>query len=130
MRHRMNLNQQDLAAAMNVSRSTVAMWERGTEPSNEMLYKLADFFSVSIDTLLGRPESSSTPQSTENIEILDKFNSLDDHGKKTVLAILELEFSRCQASADDALYDKYMRKAAEDRVEMDAAKNATAASAQ
>ncbi len=50
------VSQQVLADEMRVSRSTVAMWERGTEPSNEMLQKLAEYFNITVDYLLGRDE--------------------------------------------------------------------------
>lgn len=49
------ISQQKLADKIGVSRSTVAMWETAaSQPDNEMLKKIADFFGVSIDYLLGR----------------------------------------------------------------------------
>lgn len=52
LRKQRNWSQQKLADMMNVSRSTVAMWESGTQPSNETLIKLASLFEVSLDYLL------------------------------------------------------------------------------
>lgn len=53
-RSRKHVTQQHLASALGVSRSTVAMWENGTnEPNNTMLLNLAHYFSVSVDELLG-----------------------------------------------------------------------------
>lgn len=49
-----NMSQQELASLLNVSRSAVAMWESGTEPSHEMLKRLADVFSVTVDYILER----------------------------------------------------------------------------
>ena len=50
-----NLTQQKLADALGVSRSTVAMWENGkNEPDNDMLGKIAEYFHITTDELLGR----------------------------------------------------------------------------
>lgn len=54
LRTQKKISQQKLADSVGVSRSTVAMWEKGTEPSNEMLSILADYFGVTIDYLLDR----------------------------------------------------------------------------
>lgn len=48
-----NLNQVQLAAALNVSKQTVSNWENNNIlPSIEMLVKISQFFSVSTDYLL------------------------------------------------------------------------------
>lgn len=48
------VSQQDLAKALNVSRSTVSMWETGaSDPDTDSLQKIASYFSVSVDYLLG-----------------------------------------------------------------------------
>lgn len=50
-----NLNQVQLADALNVSKQTVSNWENNNIlPSIEMLIKIADYFSVSTDYLLER----------------------------------------------------------------------------
>ncbi|MCY9764808.1 helix-turn-helix domain-containing protein [Paenibacillus alvei] len=54
LRKKKNLTQYDLGSLLNVSTSTVAMWERGhRDPSSEALSQLSSFFSVSSDYLLG-----------------------------------------------------------------------------
>ncbi|MGN1096346.1 MAG: helix-turn-helix domain-containing protein [Christensenellales bacterium] len=51
------LNQSKLASGINVNQSTVCNWLNGKkEPSIESLWKLADFFDVSVDYLIGRKE--------------------------------------------------------------------------
>lgn len=55
LRKSKGISQQLLANTIGVSRSTVAMWETdGSQPDNETLAKLADYFGVSVDFLLGR----------------------------------------------------------------------------
>lgn len=62
LRQEKKYSQQKLADILNVSRSTVAMWEtNASEPSNEMLRQIADIFGVSTDYLLGK-EDAPAPQ--------------------------------------------------------------------
>lgn len=50
------LSQQTLADQLgNISKSSINMYERGErEPSLEMLDRMATYFSISVDDLLGR----------------------------------------------------------------------------
>lgn len=49
-----NLNQVELAAVLGVSKQCVSNWENGyIQPSVDMLIKIAKFFNVSTDYLLG-----------------------------------------------------------------------------
>lgn len=52
-----HLTQTQLAKCLNVGQSTISEWLSGkNEPSIESLWKLADYFDVSIDFLVGRKE--------------------------------------------------------------------------
>lgn len=65
LREARGLFQKDVASAIGVDRTTYVKYERGdSEPSFQILEKLADFFNVSVDYLLGRDNASSLPQST------------------------------------------------------------------
>lgn len=49
------ISQSTFAKEINVAQNTVSNWERGTrEPDNETLAKIADYFGITIDYLLGR----------------------------------------------------------------------------
>ena len=53
------LTQAELAKKLNVSASTVGMYEQGRrEPDSEMLAKISDIFDVTIDYLLGADSKS------------------------------------------------------------------------
>ena len=70
LRRSMQISQQKLADSIGVSRSTIAMWELGnSEPDNGNLTKLAHYFNVSVDYLLGENDSHSLPQSTGGVWI-------------------------------------------------------------
>lgn len=49
------LKQIDLASKLGVTQRKVSYWETGKiEPSLEDLWKIADFFGVSVDEIIGR----------------------------------------------------------------------------
>lgn len=49
------LGQKQLAEKLGISIKTVSHWETGyTEPDISQLIKIADFFKISIDELVGR----------------------------------------------------------------------------
>ena len=54
------LTQAKMAEKLGISRSTIGMYETGArEPDFETLEKIADFFNVDTDYLLGRTEKTS-----------------------------------------------------------------------
>jgi len=60
-RNAKGLSQQDLADILNISRKAYSHYEclgtkNGRQPSFETICKIADFFDVTVDYLLGRAE--------------------------------------------------------------------------
>lgn len=54
LREKRGLSMKDVAKALEIPYTTYVNYEKGTrEPNIEALFRLADFFGVSIDTLLG-----------------------------------------------------------------------------
>ena len=57
LREDQDLRQRDVAAVLNVSQNTYSQYETGTiELTASNLVKLADFYGVSVDYLLGRTD--------------------------------------------------------------------------
>lgn len=53
-----DLNQQDIAAILNITQSTYSRYEAGIyDPPTDILIKLADFYGTSIDYLLERTDN-------------------------------------------------------------------------
>ena len=68
LRQNRNITQGKLAEALNLARSTVAMYESGSsEPDFSTLQKIADYFNVSIDYLLGRDSNISATAFNRNV---------------------------------------------------------------
>lgn len=79
------LSQGEVAKAINTNQSNIARWENGlNEPAAMYVIKLADFFGVSTDYLLGRSDdfgnvtiNGSAPKlSDEEREILALFRKM------------------------------------------------------
>lgn len=60
LRKEHNMTQSDLAQKLNVAQGAVAMWETDKRtPDVDMLKKIADYFNVSVDYLIGNKNESS-----------------------------------------------------------------------
>lgn len=72
LRRRMSMTQPMLAEKMNVSRSTVTSWENDRRSvSNEDLVKLADYFGVTTDYLLGNVQVNPNEDTPKHIDVED-----------------------------------------------------------
>lgn len=110
------LLQRELALKIYFSQSQISNWEKGaTEPSANALLKLADFFEVTADYLLGREDDfgnitissgdvtgngntinshnvigarTSAPLSSSDAELLRKYHAAPDNIKKAIKELL------------------------------------------
>lgn len=92
----------EVAKATEISPVLFTQWKAGRQkPSTEALSKLADYFDVSVDYLLGRAENKETA-TTENLfkikkapeslsedeqELLKQYKGLDSHSKAALLEL-------------------------------------------
>lgn len=80
LRKQKGLKQKDLAGLIGVSQSTLSEWESEKyQIDNDNLFKLADYFGVSVDYLLGRDSQSVNSDShntTIESDIQDKLNEV------------------------------------------------------
>lgn len=70
-----NMRQEDLSNALQLKKQAVSNWERGIRfPEEPTLVKLADFFNVSLDFLLGRTDDPDIIILTnKDLHIPDKY---------------------------------------------------------
>ena len=85
------LKRSDLARQLKIPASTLANYENGTrEAPHEVLIILANFFDVSIDSLLGREELDSLPNPNEYLisqkerELIALYRSCDTTGRQRI----------------------------------------------
>lgn len=66
LRKHKNLSQNELAKILNVHQTAISQWETGkTHPDMAQAIQMANYFSVSVDYILGRNEEPH-PESTKS----------------------------------------------------------------
>lgn len=89
-----NIKPNPLAKQLGISSGVLNKWKNGGIPNSNSLVKIADYFSVSTDYLLGRTENfhnSNKEQSENNLssggqKLMDIYNSLSDDDKILLMA--------------------------------------------
>lgn len=85
LRKQAGMSQFQLAKVLDIATSTLGMYETGKrEPSLKVMNRIANYFNVTTDYLLGRPEKKDDDAKTTDIEDLDKMidNARSFGGKK------------------------------------------------
>ena len=95
-----NLTQEKLASNFGLTYSNIGEWERGkSEPSIEMIIKLADFFKCTVDYLLGREDDFG------NVTVVDtERDSLSYLEKRLLTAFAKLDVDEKDKLIYDAEY--------------------------
>ncbi len=57
-RRKKNMTQEELAASLGVSSQAISNWERGGYPDITLLPRIANFFGITVDELIGNDEAS------------------------------------------------------------------------
>ena len=82
LRKEKGINQQTLADALCVDKSSVSKWEHGANyPNQNIIEMICDYFGVSVDYLLGRSDDNGLPKYAN-------VYPLDDHVKIPALGII------------------------------------------
>ena len=90
LRKEKGLSQAELAKVLFVNQTAVSQWERGaTMPSPNMLNTLADYFHVTTDYLLGRPEAAAA-EAGQKEKPVQMDGPIDDELSEDERTILEL----------------------------------------
>ena len=101
LRENKGYTQRELAKILNISKSAIAMYETDKrEPDNATLGRIADFFGVSFNDLLGHPDKPTPttkepkmPKDLKKIleqqEIMFSGTPLDEEDKQEILDIIQ-----------------------------------------
>lgn len=94
LRQNIGMNKKQLAQKLCLPYTTYNNYEMGLrEPNSETLVKLATYFNVTTDYLLGKTNDTYNKK-VKYHDIINKYDALDEHGKKIIDLILEEEYSR------------------------------------
>ena len=95
LRKQKRISQTELAKILHDSQQTITAWETGkAEPSSSAVSNLADYFNVTTDYLLGRPEKQTESRQqtiSEAIEtaMANDGKELDQHDKDVIKSLIE-----------------------------------------
>jgi transcriptional regulator with XRE-family HTH domain len=94
LRTEFGITQADLAKLLKISDRAVGYYEKGErEPDNETLIKIAEYFKVSVDYLLGRTDirNADIPKEVDGefINFYEGYKDLDDAHKDILKATLK-----------------------------------------
>ena len=100
LRNEHQMSQKMLAEKLFVSQQAVAKWENPeskASPNPDTIKKIADFFDVSIDYLLGKTDIKKAPSeedvglSAEEAELIELFRSASPALQDAALRVLETD---------------------------------------
>lgn len=90
LRKNKGLTQTQVADAVELGRQAYAYYEKGERaPSPETLCKLADFFGVSVDEILGRTPQLFEDARVERPEVLELFEKLSPTEQQQVIGYIK-----------------------------------------
>lgn len=109
LRESRNIQQKELAIDLGVTQPTISNWELGIKvPSARSTRKLAEYFGVSMDYVIGRENKSEIPPKQNEqpapkngdgfeeraLRLIRAAGSLSDEQRDFLLAVLELAVER------------------------------------
>ena len=99
LRLKKGLNQKEFAKIINVAQNTVSNWENGNRQiDSETAIRIADYFDVSTDYLLGREDNptQSTDQQLEGIDfaLYGEIKDLTEEEKQDILNFVKFTKSQ------------------------------------
>lgn len=104
LRKEKNLSQVEMANILNVHQTAVSQWEQGrTTPDMQTLIKIADYFQVTVDYLLGKNSENIDSYNSLTVhekQLIKKYRLLDQHGQKAVNSVLDVELERCSKTGN------------------------------
>ncbi|MBR6785487.1 MAG: helix-turn-helix transcriptional regulator [Clostridia bacterium] len=110
LRKEKGLSQKEAAAKLGVSQALLSHYEKGIrECGQNFLIKVADFYGVTCDYLLGRTTAKTNTQDKLEMFIEDKMMRLTPSSETFIkAALLLIEYMQKNSSVDGIKFDKLM----------------------
>lgn len=91
LRENYPISQLEFAKLLNISNSALSQYESGNRmPNDEIKLKIADFFGVSVDFLLGRENLKNERNNPKNNTIIDEIENLSPASKEELKKYIQL----------------------------------------
>lgn len=113
LRTEKGLKQAELATLLNVTQGALSGWETGRyDVGNSDLIKIANYFNVTIDYLLGRTDENELPSAAAPAHAQDaltpsedthikKYRQLDEGGKEEIDDLIDVKLAKLQRKAEE-----------------------------
>jgi len=102
LRQKKGISMEELATALNVSKSRVNMWENnGSVPRSDVLVKIAAYYNVPTDYLLGNNNTSESPTEAKLNALQRNLGKLNEEELKKAEDVLKAVFSDIFNDEDD-----------------------------
>jgi len=93
LRKSSHLTQHQLGVIVGLHGSNISRIEKGlSEPSATVLKRMADYFHVTSDFILGRVSNDIQTAEFENREFLSLYKKLDSYNREELLEIMKLKY--------------------------------------
>lgn len=94
LRQKKGISMEELANALGVSKSRINMWENnGSVPRSDVLIKIAEYYSVPTDYLLGNNNASESPNDAKLNALQRNLGKLNEEELKKAEEVLKAVFS-------------------------------------
>lgn len=98
----LNLTQVQLAMLTGIKKNTISNYENNiSSPNEENILKLMEALKCDANYIFEWTESEDISLSLSEEKNIKKYRTLDEHGKKAVDKILDIEYERCSSVAEN-----------------------------
>lgn len=92
----LNAQSKEMFRVTGVTTGTISGWKKGVEPMSSVVVKLAEYFGVSTDYLLGVDNIRSLKLSRHEQLIVDAFRMADEEGQQEIIYVCRNEMHRAE----------------------------------
>lgn len=89
-----NAQSREMFEVTGVTTGTISGWKKGVEPKSSVVVKIAKYFGVSTDYLLGIDNIRDLKLSKHEQLIIDAFRLADEEGQQEIIYVCRTEMHR------------------------------------